>query len=155
MGLAKPKRVAPKAKLELGKVSVDSDTIKAIITNRFQVMARYSRDVIIPVLHEETKRAGEASRSVLLRVRTLLIREPSLVDAEKQEQLEMVLEKHESLSMVYQHRLKLQNIWARSTATQKELVEALQEWCRQAEATGIVALREFVKHLKTYVPQKV
>lgn len=153
-GLAKPKRVAPKVALDHAKASVDADTIKALVTNRFQVMARYSKDVILPVLQEEKKRAGLASRSVLQRVRTLLIREPSLVKDAKKKQLESVLETHQSLSTVYQYRLKLQNIWARSTATQKELVEALQEWCKQAEATGIVALREFVKHLKTYVPHK-
>jgi len=153
-GLAKPKRVAPKATLDSAKVAVDADTIKALVTYRFQVMARYSKDVILPVLQEEKKRAGLAGRSVLQRVRTLLIREPSLVKDAKKKQLESVLENHQSLSTVYQYRLKLQNIWARSTATQKELVEALQEWCKQAEATGIVALREFVKHLKTYVPQK-
>ena len=66
----------------------------------------------------------------------------------------LILENHPILSMVYQYRLKLQSIWARSTASQKELVEALQEWCRQAEASGINALREFVKHLKMYVPQQ-
>lgn len=152
-GLAKPKRVPPKAKLLPGKLSVDADTIKAIITNRFQVMARYSKDVILPVLSEERRRAGEAGRLVLRRVRTLLIRETSLVDSEKKQQLETVLQEHKALGVVYQYRLKLQNIWARSTASQKELVEALQEWCRQAEATGIEALREFVKHLKSYVPQ--
>jgi len=50
--------------------------------------------------------------------------------------------------------LRLQAIWAKSTATQKELLEALQEWCRQAEATGIVSLREFVQRLKAYIPPK-
>lgn len=153
-GLAKPKRVPPRAKLIPGKVSVDVDTLKAILTNRFQVMAHYSKNVIMPVLCEERRRAGEAGQAVLQRVRTLLIREPSLVDEQKKQQLQSVLEQHHSLGVVYQFRLKLQNIWARSTATQKELVDALQEWCRQAEATGIDALRDFVKHLKMYVPQQ-
>lgn len=154
-GLAKPKRVPPKVILLPGKVSVDGDTLKAIITNRFQVMARYSKDVILPVLNEERRRASAAGQSMLGRVRTLLIRETSLVDDANKQQLESILESHQSLSIVYQYRLKLQNIWARSTATQKELIESLQEWCRQAEATGIEALREFVKHLKMYVPQRV
>lgn len=153
IGLAKPKRVPPKAHLEPTKVSVDVDTIKALITNRFQVMAQYSREVIAPVLSEERHRASEAGRAMLKRIRTILIRDVSLVNAEKKEQLNHILASHPTLSTVYQLRLKLQNIWARGTATQKELVESLQEWCRQAEATGIESLREFVKHLKMYVPQ--
>lgn len=149
-GLAKPKRVAPKAVLELSKSSIDVDTLKAVITNRYQLMSNYAKRVILPVLREERARAGKVGA----RIKTLLIREPSLVKPEKQQQLETVLEKHPSLNVVYQLRLKLQAIWAHSTATQKELVEALQDWCRQAEETGIEVLRDFVRHLKAYVPQQ-
>lgn len=152
-GLAKPKRIPPKAVLQPGKTSVDLDTLKAVITNRFQLMAVYSKEVIMPVMREERRRAGEAGRAMLNRIRTVLVRETSLVKPEKQQQLASALEKFQALKVVYQFRLKLQGIWARSTASQKELVEALQEWCRQAEATRIEVLREFVKHLKAYVPQ--
>jgi stearoyl-CoA desaturase (delta-9 desaturase) len=153
-GLAHPKRTPPKADFLPGKGSVDSDTLKAVLTNRFQVMAHYSKNVIVPVLREERRRAGEAGKSMLRRVRTLLIRETSLVDNSGQQQLAKVLASHRSLEVVYQFRLKLQNIWAKSAATQNELLEALQEWCRQAEATGINVLREFVSQLKAYVPSK-
>lgn len=152
--LAKPKRVPPKLILARDKSSIDIDTIKAVLTNRFQVMARYSKEVIIPVLHEESRRAGVVGNAMLRRVRTLLIRETSLVDASNQQALNGILEKHRPLQVVYQFRLNLQNIWVKSTATQKELVEALQEWCRQAEATGLEVLRDFVHHLKMVVPQK-
>lgn len=151
-GLAKPKRIPPKANLVPGKNAIDVETIKAIVTNRFHLMAQYSKNVIAPVLREERRRAGNAGRTVLTRVRTLLVRETSLVKGANQERLAHILEKHPMLKTVYQYRLKLQNIWVRSTASQKELVEALQEWCRQAEASGIEVLREFVKHLKSYVP---
>ncbi len=152
LGLAKPKRTPPKAHVALGKATVDLDTLKAILTNRFQVLAQYSKNVIIPVLREERRRAGEAGNAMFRRVRTLLIRERSLMDDSGQQRLASVLERSRSLDVVYQFRLKLQNIWAKSTATQTELLEALQEWCRQAEATGISVLRDFVRQLKGYVP---
>lgn len=153
-GLAKPKRVPPKAVLVKGKSSVDIDTLKALLSHRFQVLAHYSKDVILPVLRDERRRAGQASQNMLNRVRKLLVRDTSLIDQSAQKDLENVLDKHRSLAVVYQYRLKLQSIWAKSTATQKELLESLQEWCHQAEATGINALREFVSHLKTYMPQR-
>lgn len=155
VGLAKPKRVPPKPKLIEDKTSVDIDTLKGVLTHRFVVLARYSGDVILPVFREESRRASEAGKSVLRRIRKLLVREQSLVDSESHAHLTKTLEQYGSLNVVYQFRLKLQNIWVKSTATQAELVESLQEWCRQAEATGINALREFVKHLKRYVPQRV
>jgi stearoyl-CoA desaturase (delta-9 desaturase) len=153
-GLAKPKRIPPKAQLAHGKAAIDIDTVKAILTNRFQVLARYSKDVIFPVLREERRRAGNAGYSMLRRVRALLVREPSLVNSKGQERLSKVLAHYDSLSVVYQFRMKLQNLWAKSTASQAELLEALQEWCRQAEASGIKALHEFVKHLKAYDLQR-
>jgi stearoyl-CoA desaturase (delta-9 desaturase) len=153
--LAKPKRVPPKVQLVYDKAAVDIDTVKAILTHRFQVLARYTQEVIFPVFREEQRRASHVGRSVLRHVRTLLVREPSLVDPTKQQQLASVLKNYRSLGVVYQFRLKLQNLWLKSAASQAELLEALQEWCRQAEATGIKALREFVKHLKAYVPQNI
>lgn len=153
-GLAKPKRIPPKATLSPGKSTVDGDTLKAILTNRFHVMATYSKEVVMPVLRAERRKAGEAGQSMLRRVRTSLIRETSLIKPSAQQQLTNVLENYSSLRLVYQLRLKLQSIWARSTASQKELIEALQDWCRQAEASGLEVLREFVKQLKAYVPQK-
>jgi len=45
---------------------------------------------------------------------------------------------------------KLQDIWQRSATTQEHLLHALQEWCREAEATGIKALQDFSQKLRTY-----
>lgn len=151
-GLAKPKRLPPKLSIEEGKTAADLETLKAILTDRFHVLARYSKEVILPVLREERRRAGDAGQALCRRVKTLLIREPSLMDESRQQQLATALQNSGALNVVYQFRLKLQNIWARSTASQKELVEALQEWCRQAEATGIESLSQFVRRLKAYVP---
>ena len=73
-------------------------------------------------------------------------------DAQQQRRLARVLDNFQSLRIVYQFRLKLQAIWSRSTASQKELLDALQEWCQQAEATGIETLLQFATRLKMYVP---
>ncbi len=155
LGLAKPKRVPPTAGMFEGKTAVDIDTLKAVLSHRFQVLAHYSQDVIMPVLREERRRAGLVGSAMLKRVRNLLIRDVSLIDSSSKQALDVVLKKHRSLQVVYQFRLKLQEIWVKSTATQKELLESLQEWCRQAEATGVDALRDFVRHLKAYMPQRI
>ena len=154
IGLATPKRVAPTPRMLPSKTTIDGDTIKALITYRFQVMARYTRDVVAPMLKEEKKRAGKTSRMLLDRAFTLLIRDDSIMQDAQKTRLAKVLENFQSLRVAYQFRLKLQEIWSRSTATQKELLEALQEWCRQAEATGNQALQRFSQRLKTYVPQE-
>ncbi|TAK75704.1 MAG: acyl-CoA desaturase, partial [Gammaproteobacteria bacterium] len=151
--LAKPRRT-PELHLSPTKTSIDTDTLKALITHRLQILARYTGEVVLPALSEEKKRASKAGRMLLARARTVLVRDSSLMQASHQLRLAKVLENFQSIRIVYQFRDKLQNIWSRSTASQKELLEALQEWCTQAEATGIETLRRFVQRLKMYVPQE-
>ena len=154
-GLAKPKRTPPRLQIVATKTGVDAETIKAVVLNRFQVMANYAKTVIAPALQEEKKRAGAVGHALLGQARVLLVREMSLLKLPHQVRLAEVLEQFHSLKVVYDFRLKLQAIWSRSTATQKELIDALHEWCKQAEATGIDALLKFSRHLKTYVTKDV
>ena len=151
--LATPKRVAQKPKRLLNKTNIDLDTIRAIISYRLQVMSSYTREVVLPALREERKHAGKTSRALFRRAKTVLTRDSSLMKASQKNRLDDLLETFHSLRVVYQFRVKLQDIWSRSTANQKELIDALQEWCQQAEATGLEALRRFSMSLKTYVPQ--
>jgi stearoyl-CoA desaturase (delta-9 desaturase) len=151
--LATPKRVVPKPKMLTSKTYIDTDTLKALITYRFQVMSRYTREVVLPALRQEKKQAAKDTRSLLRRARTVLIRDASIMKVSQQQRLTNLLENFQSLRVVYQFRMKLQDIWSRRTATQRELVDALHEWCQQAEATGIEALRVFSNRLKMYVPQ--
>lgn len=51
--LAKPRRILPRLKTLPSKTQIDTDTLKALITNRFQIMARYTGDVVVPMLREE------------------------------------------------------------------------------------------------------
>lgn len=155
VGLAKAKRVIPAPRYQASKTTVDADTLSALITYRFQVMSRYTREVIAPMLKEEKQRASVAGKQLLRRAYGLLVRDASLIEAQQQTRLASVLENFQSLRTVYNFRMKLQAIWSHSTASQKELLEALQEWCHQAEATGNQALLRFSRLLKTYVPQKV
>lgn len=153
-GLAKPKRVVPKPKMVPTKNVIDTDTIRALIMYRFQVMARYTREVVLPMLRDERKRASKTSRSLLRRARLLLVRDSFIMEPAQKTRLASVLENFQNLRIVYQFRNNLQDIWNRSTASQKELLEALQVWCQQAEATKIDALLRFARRLKTYVPQE-
>lgn len=154
-GLATPKRILPQPMTQANKTHVDADTIKALITYRFQVLSKYTKDVLIPLFKEEKKKASKTGYQLLSKARTVLVRDTTLMQDSHQLRLASVLDNFESLRVVYQFRQKLQNIWSRSTASQNEMLEALQDWCKQAESSGIEALHHFVKHLKTYVPQKV
>jgi stearoyl-CoA desaturase (Delta-9 desaturase) len=144
--LAKPKRIPPVPHVLLSKDQIDIDTVKAVFLNRFEVMAHYAKDVISPVFSQEKNKLV----SLKGRIKALLIREQSLVDEHAQKKLAEVFSHSQSLQVVYEFRNRFQAIWDQTTASQKELLEALQTWCKEAEATGIDALKNFAKSLQQY-----
>ena len=62
--------------------------------------------------------------------------------------LQRALEQSQTLQTVYTMKQKLADVWQRSATTQDQLVQALQDWCREAEATGIQALKDFATKLR-------
>lgn len=148
LGLAKVKRLPPQEKLIPGKSQVDEATLSGVINGRFQLLAEYAHNVIMPIFNQE--KANLDSTCALGSIKNSLIRDESLVDDTQRKRLEMFLAKTQQLKVAYQFRKKLQDIWAKTTATQKELLDALQDWCKQAEATGIKCLQDYVRYLQSY-----
>ena len=52
--------------------------------------------------------------------------------------------------MIYEKRLALQMIWAKTSTNGHDMLEAIKHWIHDAEASGIHSLREFAEQLKTY-----
>jgi stearoyl-CoA desaturase (delta-9 desaturase) len=151
--LATVKKIPPKPAFNPEKQSCDLETVKAVVTNRFQVMAGFARDVLKRVYREELKKTNPADRDgwmSLKRAKRLMLREATLLDDASRRWLAEALEGYKSLQTVYVMKQKLQAIWQRSAATHELLLQALDDWCRQAEATGIHALRDFSRKLRTY-----
>ena len=151
--LAKVRRVAPRPHLAEGKTMVDLDTLKAVITNRMHVAARYARDVIRPVSRKELCGEDAACRRVYRQARRLLVRDEAHLDETSRQRLARLLEKSPTLATVVEYRKKLQDVWERTTANQEVLLQSLQDWCRQAEASGIRSLAEFAHTLRSYTLQ--
>jgi len=151
LGLARVKKVQPpEPALKPGKARADLDTLRALLTHRFQVMSRYAQTVLARVHAEEVARAEAPRRGVLRSAKRLLWREESLLSAEARRKLERALEESYALKVAYDYRRRLQAIWQERGASQERLLQALEEWCRQAEASGIRALQEFARTLPSY-----
>jgi stearoyl-CoA desaturase (delta-9 desaturase) len=147
--LARVKRIPPELK-RLPKIALDLDTLTAVITNHFQVMTHYTREVIFPVLKEEQSKASKTSKEMLKRARKLLNRPDRLLDESSKQNIALAMEKSQKLQLVCHHRTKLQDIWNKTTASQRELLESLQAWCKEAESAGVAALCNFAERLKGY-----
>ncbi|MBS0285904.1 MAG: fatty acid desaturase [Proteobacteria bacterium] len=140
LGLAKAKRRAPTPVLVPGKTQIDMQTLKGIILNRFQVMARFSNEVMLPNLTQEQQSP----------IKFLLIREKSLLDVSAKERLSQFLANNKTLQQVYLFKERLQSLWAQTTLQESDLLEMLQKWCQEAESTGIAGLKEFSLYLRSF-----
>ncbi len=153
VGLTKVNKIPPELVYDTAKQHIDIETVKAVVANRFQVMAHFAREVMHHVHREELKTADRADKetlTLLKRAKRLMVREAALLDAASRAHLNAALGRFQRLHTVYTMKQKLQSIWQRSAATHEPLLHALQEWCHEAEATGIQALREFALKLRTY-----
>lgn len=147
LGLAKVKRLPPREKLVPGK-HVDLDTVTAVINNRFKLLSEYSKDVLMPLFNQEKDTASKGAS--LCSLKNSLIRDDSLVCESDRKNLDQFLANTKQLQIAYNLRRDLQNIWAKTTATQKELIDALQDWCKKAESTGIKYLQDFGTYIQSY-----
>ena len=151
--LATVRRVAPRLYRVPAKSLPDLDTLKAIVSGRIQVTAAYARTVVRRVHREELARFSGSDRRLMADAHKLLIREDSLLCAESRVRLQRALARSQTLRTVYDFRQRLMAIWSQRSASQEKLLEALQEWCRQAESTGIKALEDFSRQLRSYAIQ--
>jgi len=149
MGLAKVRKVAPKpVLLEKPAMQADFENLRAVIVNRMHVLRDYTRQVTLPVLRTES--AAAASRDMLRRARKLLVRQPKLLDARAHERLGDILARHQALATVHRFRERLSELWNGTHLSNERLLEKLQQWCAEAEASGIEALEEFAARLRAY-----
>jgi stearoyl-CoA desaturase (delta-9 desaturase) len=148
--LAKVKKVAPKPRFIEGKGSVDMDTLRAVIVGRMDVFARYTREVFGPVTRAELCRSKRQCRRMFRRTQRLLVLEGARLDERARQRLEQVLAQSQTLETVYQYRERLRDLWESRASSQEALLGSLQEWCQQAETTGIQALETFARNLRGY-----
>ena len=148
--LAKVQRVAPVAHRIAGKQLLDMDTAIAILNNRFQIMAQYRKLVIGPLVKQELAKADDSVRHLFHRAKGLLSRETSLLNDKHEARIAAMLAQSQALKVIYEKRLALQQIWAKTSTNGHDMLAAISEWVREAEASGIQSLREFAVQLQSY-----
>jgi len=153
LGLARVRKLAPKLIIDFDKRLADLDTVRAIVTNRLHVMTDYARVVVKRVYKEEKIKATAAKRKLLASNKRFLIKHQALLDAGAEQRLKELFSHSDSLQTVYEFGQRLQRMWQEKSASYEHLLESLQEWCNQAEATGIKALQEFATKIRGYTLQ--
>jgi stearoyl-CoA desaturase (delta-9 desaturase) len=152
LGLAQVKKIAPTPKFAEAKPAVDLETLQAVITHRYDVLARYAKSLRATYADEVKKlrRFAPQDAHILQGLKRWLHRdEKTLLETERLKLAEL-LKKSSALHTVYSMRAELAALWARSSASREQLVRQLQDWCHRAEASGIRPLVEFSQGLRRY-----
>jgi stearoyl-CoA desaturase (delta-9 desaturase) len=150
LGLAQVKKVAPKLRLDAAKTKCDLDTLQAVISHRYEVLAKYAQS-LKHTLAKEIDHLKDASlgvdRSTLKR---WVLADSRTLQEDERIKLNLVLSKTTTLDKVYKMREELTAVWQRSTMSKDELVKQLEDWCHRAEESGIEVLQNFSRRLRCY-----
>jgi stearoyl-CoA desaturase (Delta-9 desaturase) len=151
LGLAQVKKIAPQVRLDISKTACDLETLQAVITNRYEVMAKYAVSVKKTYSAEIAKLKLQATDKLdLVRIKHWLHLDENDLTEQQKSKVGAVILASPTLLTAYTLRQELAAIWARSTVSKEHLVKQLEDWCHRAENSGIEALQEFSQRLRCY-----
>jgi stearoyl-CoA desaturase (delta-9 desaturase) len=153
LGLAKVRKTAPTLKLGSVKPVADSQTLEAVIANRYEVMAKYARELRracgAELMHLKAQGMKNSAKwSELHLARRWLHRDEDKIPPVVKAQVARAAEQSPALAKLVAMREELRQIWTRTNVSAEQLVHDLQAWCRKAEDSGIAALAEFSRKLR-------
>ncbi|WDS35351.1 fatty acid desaturase [Pseudoxanthomonas sp.] len=151
VGLAKVLRVAPRLDIRPNISVPDADTVKALLSHRFQAMTDYQRNVFKPVLAEEAALAGQKLRQLLpRRMRRGLVDDGRWLKPDARDALNSWVAQRPRMQALVEHRKRLAAVLEARSHDAAERLRQLQAWCREAEESGIASLQAYSQRLKGY-----
>ena len=153
LGLATVRKTPPILRLGQVKSMADSKTLEAVISNRYEVMAKYAGDLRRACAAEIARlkaegAAGHAKLASMQLARRWLHRDEERIPKSVKAQLALATASSPHLAKLVSMREELRQLWTRTNVSVEQLVADLQAWCKNAEESGIAALQEFSLSLR-------
>jgi stearoyl-CoA desaturase (delta-9 desaturase) len=147
--LATVKKTPPKLAFGEVRAVADEKTLEALISNRYEIMAAYAKDMRRTFKIElQSMKARSADASVIKAAQRWLHRDSEKVPAAAVSQLALARAASPVLDKMVLMREELRQLWLNRSHTREQLAADLQAWCHHAEASGIAALQEFSLRLR-------
>jgi stearoyl-CoA desaturase (delta-9 desaturase) len=148
LGLARVKKTPPK--LAYGDIQpvADEKTLEALIANRYEVMASYASQLRAACRQDIQSLQQRPTEAVLRAARRWMHRDLEKIPASD---LNLVAQARAALPQadtMVRMREELRQLWLSTHRSRDQLAADLQTWCRQAEGSGIAALRDFSMRLR-------
>ena len=154
MGLAKVRKTAPQLKLGAVRPVADSQTLEALIANRYEVMAQYATNLRKACAEELDRLKQQGAQNTerwneMRLAQRWLHRDDQKIPADVKALVAKACDQSPSLTKLVTMREELRQLWTRTNVSGEQLVVDLQGWCQRAEGSGIAALQEFARTLRS------
>lgn len=149
VGLAKVKKTNPKLAFGDVRPVADEKTLEALISNRYEIMASYAKDMRRAFSEElEVMKARSADAAVIKAASRWLHRDAEKVPASAVSHLVQARAASPVLDKMVTMREELRQMWLNTSHSREHLAAELKDWCHRAEASGIAALEQFSLKLR-------
>jgi stearoyl-CoA desaturase (delta-9 desaturase) len=154
LGLAKVRKTVPQLKLGAVRPVADSQTLEALIANRYEVMAQYAANLRKACADELDRLKQQGAQNTerwneMRLAQRWLHRDDQKIPAEVKDLVAKACGQSPALTKLVTMREELRQLWTRTNVSGEQLVVELQGWCHRAENSGIAALQDFARTLRS------
>lgn len=152
VGWATVRKVPPQLTLGSIKLVPDEDSLRAVIAHRYELMAEYAALLKGAALDEVRQLRERGIKGVALRnmqlARRCLHRDSGRLPVTVAQKLRITIEANPRLAKLVEMRETLRQLWVQTDVSVSLLACSLEDWCDEAEGSGIVALVEFARRIR-------
>ena len=148
IGLATVKKTPPKLHYAEVQAVANEQTLEALITNRYEVMAGFARQLQSALKQEIAALPKLPADAVLSAAKRWMHRDEVQVPVQFHALLKQARDALPNVDTMVRMREELRQLWLNTNASRAQLALDLQQWCLRAEQSGVVALRDFSMQLR-------
>ena len=148
IGLATVKKTPPKLHYAEVQAVANEQTLEALITNRYEVMAGFARQLQTALKQEIAALPKLPADAVLSAAKRWMHRDEVQVPVQFHALLKQARDALPNVDTMVRMREELRQLWLNTNASRAQLALDLQQWCLRAEQSGVVALRDFSMQLR-------
>ncbi len=155
LGLATVLRRAPAARvqpaLEGANGPIDLRTLQALINNRYDLLARFAREMQRELRQELDKlRLSADDRQRFAGLKRWLRKDVAAIPPQYKDTLQELLARSRLLHTLVEMRAELAAIWQQSSVSREQMLQHLQDWVARAEASGNQVLQAMAARIRGY-----
>jgi stearoyl-CoA desaturase (Delta-9 desaturase) len=153
LGLAKVLRAAPVPRVSGQRHAIDLQTLQAVVSNRYDLLARYARATKKAFQDELAHlRLSAPEHARFASLKKWVARRSAPMPPAQQQTLAELLGRSRVLKTLIEMHDELTATWQHAAVSRDEMLSHLQHWIARAEASGIQALQEAAARIRSYAP---